>query len=597
VVNGLSRSLSPLVTGGLAALALTALIVAVVPAASTGARFTSLALSLVLSLLAWATIRQTRGRGRVADGLARANERIVLANDRSAAASSALQFVADTTGVDLACVLVRRGARLAPLAVTGDLSSLPESFAVEGVRYEPGALRDAWRERRSIFTSDGVGRASDQDGSVPPLGAVASALVPVPDAEGATRALLILANATRRRAWPDEERRITRGVALVLGAALQRLHLDHQLHEMRDVLGAVAQAVDPREAYDRAVHAAVRVIPGAEAATLLVRDGEGRYGFVAAEGYEFEQLVAIGDFDEAITLDWYGLGRASFVRGVPRLLRGSEIGPRSYATTHGDEQGEALLDAGRVAEFQATICVPIVAAGEVLGTMNIDNMSLDEAFGEAELELAGAFGQQMGVLFRQTHALEALALAATTDSVTGLANREGFNQRVATELARAARRDEPVHLVMMDLDGFKQVNDRLGHSAGDAVLHRVAAALRSASRTEDGLFRWGGDEFVLLLAGGTKAEARAAADRHVEAIESVTVGGLSMSASVGIASWPDDARDTEDLLRRADDLMYRHKRRDGTPSDDPSADAPRPQSRSASSSEDDVSDDASSDAS
>ncbi len=190
----------------------------------------------------------------------------------------------------------------------------------------------------------------------------------------------------------------------------------------------------------------------------------------------------------------------------------------------------------------------------------------------------------MGVLLRQTQVREALAQAATTDSVTGLANREGFNRRVAEELARARRRDEPVHLVMMDLDGFKRVNDLLGHHAGDAALQRVASALRATSRAEDGLFRWGGDEFVLLLAGGTKAEARAAADRHVEAIEAVSVGDHSMSASVGLASWPDDARDTEELLRRADDLMYKRKRRDAA-----LAGEARRQSRSDSASEDDAS--------
>jgi len=588
-VNDRARALTSVVTGGMAALALTALAFAAVPAASAATRITSLAISVVLGLVvlglvAWGTVRQARERDRVTDGLANANERIVLANDPAAAASAALRFVSDATRIDLACVLVLRGARLAPLAVTGDLSTMPASFADAGVPYEPGPLRDAWRHGRSVFASAGAAPTADTSHR-PPLGTTSAAVVPVPDAAGETRALLVLATVRAPMRWSERDRRLASGIALVLGAALQRAHLERQLHEMRDVLRAVAQADDPREAYDRAVNAAVRVIPGAEAATLLVRDEEGRYRFVAAEGYDLKELVAMGDFDEEVTLAWYGLGREPFERGTPRLLRGSEIAPHSYATTHGDAQGEALRGAGRVGELQASICVPVVAAGEVLGTLNVDAMSLEETFGDAEMDLAEAFAQQMGVLFRQTQALEALARSATTDSVTGLPNREGFNRQAPEYLARARRRDELVHVVMMDLDGFKRVNDRLGHHAGDIALQRVASALRATSRAVDGLFRWGGDEFVLLLPGGSKAEARIAADRHADAIASVSVGGISMSTSVGIASWPDDARDAEALLRRADDLMYRHKRRSG-----PSTDEAWPQSGSSSAADPDGTD-------
>jgi len=587
-VNDRARALTTVVTGGAVALALTALVFAVVPAASGAARIASLALSGVLGLIAWGTVRQARERDLLADGLASANERIVLADDAATAAATALEFLSDAIRIDLGSVLVLRGARLAPLAVTGELSTTPASFAETGVPYEPGPLRDAWRDGRSIFSSTGASRTPAPNRHTPPLGATSSAVVPVPDAAGTTRALLVLATGGAPMAWSEQDRRRVSGVALVLGAALQRSHLERQLHEMRDVLRAVAQADDPHEAYDRAVNAAVRVIPGAEAATLLVRNEEGRYRFVAAEGYDLAELVAMGDFDEEVTRAWYGLGRKPFERGVPRLLRGSEIAPHSYATTHGDAQGDTLLAAGRVGELQASICVPVVAAGEVLGTLNVDNMSLEETFGDAEMDLAQAFGQQMGVLFRQTQTREALARAATTDSVTGLPNREGFNRRAPEYLARARRRDESVHLVMMDLDGFKRVNDRLGHRAGDVALQRVASALRATSRAGDGLFRWGGDEFVLLLAGGSKAEAGIAADRHADAIASVRVGGMSMSTSVGIASWPDDARDTEELLHRADDRMYRHKRRAG-----PATDEASPQSgtsSAASEDEDDASD-------
>jgi diguanylate cyclase (GGDEF)-like protein len=384
------------------------------------------------------------------------------------------------------------------------------------------------------------------------------ALLPVPDAGGETRALMALADGRAPRSWSDAERSVATAVATALGAALQRLRLERQLHELLDVVRIVAQGRDPEEVYARAVDAAVRLIPGAEAATLLVREGDA-FRYAAAHGYVLEELQALGDFGEEEELRWYRLGRDAYERGVPRRLRGDEIAPSSASSVRDPAQSAVLRGPGRVPELRATICVPIVAGGDVLGTLNVDNLSLEEAFGDSEMALAEAFGQQIGVIIRQTQARQALAEAAITDPVTGLGNREGFNRRLEAELARARRRGDPVHLVMMDLDGFKRINDQLGHHAGDLALQRVAKAMRATQRAEDGLFRWGGDEFALLVAGVDRAEARAAADRHAAAVAALNVGGLRLSLSTGIASWPEDGEDEETLLRRADDLMYRRK--------------------------------------
>jgi diguanylate cyclase (GGDEF)-like protein len=112
---------------------------------------------------------------------------------------------------------------------------------------------------------------------------------------------------------------------------------------------------------------------------------------------------------------------------------------------------------------------------------------------------------------------------------------------------------------MIDLDGFKEVNDRLGHAAGDRALALVARTLREATRAADAVFRWGGDEFAVVMPMIDAEEAQAATERFARAIADLDVDGLRLGASVGIAGYPQDGRDAETLMRRADDLMYASK--------------------------------------
>lgn len=112
----------------------------------------------------------------------------------------------------------------------------------------------------------------------------------------------------------------------------------------------------------------------------------------------------------------------------------------------------------------------------------------------------------------------------------------------------------------MDLSGFKQINDRLGHAKGDEALVQVAQVLRASKRDGDTLFRWGGDEFAALLPHTDLAGAVAAAQRYAEAIEKIRIEDLELGVNIGVAAYPADAEDADMLLRQADERMYRAKR-------------------------------------
>lgn len=144
--------------------------------------------------------------------------------------------------------------------------------------------------------------------------------------------------------------------------------------------------------------------------------------------------------------------------------------------------------------------------------------------------------------------------AAATDPLTGLPNRRVFDEQVAGALARAERSERPVALLALDLDGFKGVNDRHGHAAGDRMLVDVGAAWEAALRGGDLLARSGGDEFVVLLPDSDEPTARRVARR----LQQVTPQPLGVSVGLAVAAAGESA---DSLLRRADADLYRVKAR------------------------------------
>jgi diguanylate cyclase (GGDEF)-like protein len=169
----------------------------------------------------------------------------------------------------------------------------------------------------------------------------------------------------------------------------------------------------------------------------------------------------------------------------------------------------------------------------------------------------GALGSMRAKLEMANELLiEELKSQAWFDPLTGLYNRRYIMEEFRNILRRSVRSRAPVRAILFDLDGFKSVNDRLGHLEGDKILHAAAAALRGGIRQGDLLGRFGGDEF-LLVAIGTPAAVREIVDRCRAAVQSAT--GLSISA--GIADVLTSGEPPESLIRRADEDLAASKRR------------------------------------
>jgi diguanylate cyclase (GGDEF)-like protein len=158
--------------------------------------------------------------------------------------------------------------------------------------------------------------------------------------------------------------------------------------------------------------------------------------------------------------------------------------------------------------------------------------------------------------------LKELQLNAVTDALTGLYNRRLFGESFEKELNRARRYGQPLGLVILDLHRFKEVNDTHGHPRGDEVLQAAAATLKRALRTSDSAFRIGGDEFALLLPQTDAAQALGLS-RRVEAVFAETLKTLHLSVNVnldhGVANFPQDGEQADQLIRIADERLYRLK--------------------------------------
>jgi diguanylate cyclase (GGDEF)-like protein len=174
------------------------------------------------------------------------------------------------------------------------------------------------------------------------------------------------------------------------------------------------------------------------------------------------------------------------------------------------------------------------------------------------LACAAALRQRLVVLERERDTLRRDALS---DPVTGVANRRSLLARADYEIARHRRAGQSFALVMLDLDGFKQLNDRFGHAAGDDLLRDVAGALRRAMRAQDTVARFGGDEFCVLAPETDENGTARLAAKVCQAVRDVSAGMETVAGSVGVALFPADGTSAAELMHAADERLLEAKRR------------------------------------
>ncbi len=217
--------------------------------------------------------------------------------------------------------------------------------------------------------------------------------------------------------------------------------------------------------------------------------------------------------------------------------------------------------AGKTRGRRSTICVPLVARGELKGVLELDRDGAGRAFTRAELELAVRFGELVAVAMDDAQIRARLQSESVIDRLSGLYNHRHFQERLADELRRSELSGVPVSLVLLDVDGFQRVNDEHGHLSGDRVLAGVAALCRDAVRPGDVLCRVGGDEFGILMPATRAPEAATVAEavRAKVAEGSGSQAGTPVTVSVGVAEGPGHGREARELLASANYALLQAK--------------------------------------
>lgn len=322
-------------------------------------------------------------------------------------------------------------------------------------------------------------------------------------------------------AWVDELEQRTREMTL--------------LNEMGDILRA---CFTTEEAYSVIVRVAQQIFP-AKVGALYV---------IAASRNVVESVAVWGD---------------------PELAESSFSPPECWALRRGRTHWVENARAGMICKHvhhpssDGYLCIPMMAQSEALGVLHLmqpDNVKMTES----KQRLAVTMSEHIAMALSNLRLHETLRSQSIRDPLTGLFNRRFMEESLELEIRRAARNQRPLGMIMIDLDHFKYFNDNFGHEAGDLLLKELGTLLRTNIRGEDIACRYGGEEFTLILPEGTRAVTEQRAAFYKDAIQRLDVHYRGqplgrITASMGVAVFPDHGRTAQSLIEAADKALYRSK--------------------------------------
>ena len=371
--------------------------------------------------------------------------------------------------------------------------------------------------------------------------------------DGTVHGVIVVSKDGADRFDADDEMTLTifagyAAQALVNGSNIERLsrqqeELEHQLEGQRRLLEVnerLLSTLEPAGVLDLIADSLRAIVPYDSLTIYRVDRSAGVRRAVIARD-RFADLILAHESP-------LGSGISGWVidEGEAVLANQAHLHPRSIQVP------------GTPFEPEAMIVVPLIVNGVTIGTLNIGRVGEAEAaFSANEFELTQLFAGQASIALQNAETHGAVQVRADLDALTGLRNHGSFQRELGETVADGGG-GVPFAILMLDLDGFKAFNDACGHPAGDAFLVGVAEAMAQATRDGDRLYRYGGDEFVAILAGADRGIAHQVAVRIRRGVVELSnrVGGPHVEISVGVACFPDDGREKDALVETADRALY-----------------------------------------
>lgn len=351
-----------------------------------------------------------------------------------------------------------------------------------------------------------------------------------------------------------EERGVIRGMARLLELTLTMLRSVETLRQRQRLLEHlfhIQRAISRRQPLEQilnGVTSAAQDLLGDEIVGLWLKD--------PAKPDQIRLVAHIGLSDDL----------AGTHPAVPRTeagAAGGAINSENLVVHHGDPHPSTFISRLTDGKLCASMAAPVHDSGTVTGSLLVGSYRPDRMYTSPDMQTLRAFAEHISLALTDANTVDRMH-QAFHDSLTGLASRGLFLDRLSQQLRLAGRAAERVALLFVDLDRFKAINDTLGHAAGDTMLTTTAQRLKSQLRDTDIAARFGGDEFAILLNRvSTSDDAATVAERILQALDQpLLVAGrqLQINASIGIALSTPGRLDASELLRHADIAMYQAKR-------------------------------------
>lgn len=415
----------------------------------------------------------------------------------------------------------------------------------------PGLLQESFRDSRPVLVTRRASRGIDV-GILPNHKVLDLICCPL-RARGKDIGLIVLANKSNRRGFTNRDLNLLEllgpQISFFLDNALLYRKSEEKVAQLTSLI-RVVDAINTVSSLDQLYNLALDVIRGLfqvdKALINIVNDQTGMLETVRNFGYgeEYIELHLSEPFEKI---------EKCYVMKYDSTFLCLDVGTDYRCPNMSiDDDTRSLL------------CVPVRSGKNAYGILHMASRS-ENAFDEEDATLANAIGEQIGMAVESAQLFDEINRLAITDGLTGLYNIRHLKRVLGEEVKRSIRYGRPLSFIMLDIDYFKDYNDHHGHPRGDELLRILAGLLQQNTRDVDTVFRYGGEEFSVIIPEVGKQEAYSMAERirrviqdHVFAYEEDQPGG-NLTVSMGVANLPADAEDGEKLIDKADRALYRAK--------------------------------------
>jgi diguanylate cyclase (GGDEF)-like protein/putative nucleotidyltransferase with HDIG domain len=361
-------------------------------------------------------------------------------------------------------------------------------------------------------------------------------------------AILVLGEKRSGR-YSLENLSILENVTSRVAVSLEKEYLREQLREREEELSVInnssvilASSLDIQEIFGNFVEELKKVVDITWATIVLIDEEE--FVCVALSAPE-ASAYQIGD---RVPMERTG---TAWVVSQKRPFVEHDLAQERYFTT-----SDFFYEHG----LRSAAYLPLIAKGKIIGSFILGSKT-PHAFSQRHVRLLEQLASQIAMPLENTQLYARAEKKARIDELTGLFNRRSLDEMIDSEISRHSRYGGAFSLAILDLDGLKSYNDTYGHLAGDSLLKTVGINIKAAVRNSDFAFRYGGDEFAILLPQTPIDDALMVLERMRKRIaDGVDVSKMEVTASIGVACWPDDGISHTDIIASADVTLYRAKR-------------------------------------